>query len=73
MGFLRGFDEAGGVGGEEAVGAGRVDEDWEERDGGKGLGEELFEGAGFGAEERAGLCVAFLMVSFFVVGILNVR
>lgn len=48
--------------GEEAVWAGGVEEDWEEGDWGEGFGDEFLEGAGFGAEEGAGLCVAFLDV-----------
>jgi hypothetical protein len=52
-------DEAGDVLGEEAVWAGGVEEDWEEGYWGEGFGEEFFEGAGFGAEEGAGLCIAF--------------
>lgn len=55
----RRVDEAWDVLGEKAVWARGVEEDWEEGDGGEGLGEEFLEGAGFGAEERAGLCVAF--------------
>lgn len=49
---------AGDVGGLEAVGGRGVDEDWEEGDGVEDLDEEFLEGAGFGAEEGAGLCVA---------------
>lgn len=60
MGF--GVYEAGDVLGEEAVWAGGVEEDWEEGDWGEGFGDEFLEGAGFGAEEGAGLCVAFLDV-----------
>lgn len=59
--------EAGDVGGEEAVGACWVGEDGEEGDWGEGFGEEFFQGAGFCAEEGAGLCVAFLFYIVLVV------
>lgn len=64
MGFSGGrVDEAWDVLGEKAVWSGGVEKDWEEGDGSESFGEEFLEGAGFGTEERAGLCVAFGVVS----------